>query len=309
MPFFEKKKILLIHIPKTGGTSVEKYFSKKFNEPLDANSLYFGYYHDKIQGILDNYRKKWKQKLLIKKKARHSRKNFVDLQNMIVDNDNIENSTRDNIPEFRYFKKIRLSKEIKHSLQHLTWLEIQNNKDILFDDKNHQCCVSSDPYDRNEYEIITIVRNPYDRIISELLFRRILTAETLKQPALVYYKLKKFFENEDESFDNHKLPQYKFIVDDKGCILENITILHTETLTDDMRRIGYDDFNHHFQVSKCNFKSGITKYSNALNSESIKIINLYYKRDFELFNYSFLNYQPNNIQCPQCLSGNCLLHS
>ena len=50
-----------------------------------------------------------------------------------------------------------------------------------------------------------------------------------------------------------------------------------------MHRIGYIDFNHYFQISKCNVPSGKTKYSNYLNAGSIELINNYYKRDFELF--------------------------
>lgn len=42
MPYFKNDNInlLFIHIPKTGGTSVEAYFSKNYNIPLDNNSLY-----------------------------------------------------------------------------------------------------------------------------------------------------------------------------------------------------------------------------------------------------------------------------
>ena len=72
-------------------------------------------------------------------------------------------------------------------------------------------------------------------------------------------------------------------------MIENITILHTETLTQDMHRIGYVDFDHHFQVSKCRISNGKTKYSNILNGDAINLINTYYKRDFELFNYDFLD--------------------
>ena len=42
MPYFKNKKnnILFIHIPKTGGSSVEAYLSKKMNIPLNNRSLF-----------------------------------------------------------------------------------------------------------------------------------------------------------------------------------------------------------------------------------------------------------------------------
>ena len=73
-----------------------------------------------------------------------------------------------------------------------------------------------------------------------------------------------------------------------GDIAQNITILHNETLTEDMHKLGFIDFNHHFQVSKCRIQRGVTKYSNCLNKDSINLINTYYKRDFELFGYNYL---------------------
>ena len=41
MPYFKNNKInlLFIHIPKTGGSSLEKYFNVKFNIPLNKKSL------------------------------------------------------------------------------------------------------------------------------------------------------------------------------------------------------------------------------------------------------------------------------
>ena len=43
MPYFKDNNIniLFIHIPKTGGSSLEVYFSKKFNIPLNNKSLFF----------------------------------------------------------------------------------------------------------------------------------------------------------------------------------------------------------------------------------------------------------------------------
>ena len=42
MPYFHNTdiNILLIHIPKTGGTSLEHYFSSKYDIPLNNDSLY-----------------------------------------------------------------------------------------------------------------------------------------------------------------------------------------------------------------------------------------------------------------------------
>jgi len=288
MPYYSTNKILLVHIPKTGGTSVEKYFSKKFNLPNAPSQLYFSYYDNTIQDEITKYRKAWKRQLYIKKKHEGNTSRSFQRVSSFTSVTSLEDTSREDIPEFKIFKKVRLSKELHHSLQHLTWSEMREHKDILWDDTNDHVIISDNPYDRNEYEIMTIVRNPYDRIISELLFRNMLTMNTINSPKIVYTKLKKYLENHDEVFDNHKLPQYLFLIDDMGNIIENVTILHTETLTEDMERMGYIDFNRFDQVSKCRTISGITKYSNYLNREAIELINAYYKRDFELFGYSFL---------------------
>ena len=42
MPYFHNKDVnlLFIHIPKTGGSSLETYFSKKFNMHLNDSTLF-----------------------------------------------------------------------------------------------------------------------------------------------------------------------------------------------------------------------------------------------------------------------------
>lgn len=263
MPFFAKNKLLFIHIPKTGGTSVEKYLSSKMNTKLDIDSLYFRYSPTTIQSEVDKNNHLWK----INSEKMKSKKNEY------------------NIPEYRMFKKVSLVKELGHSLQHLTWLELQQSKDILFG--KYQEVVSKNVYERNQYEIITIVRNPYDRVVSDLLFNRIINETNIMNPEIVNRKLKKYLEKND-SFDNHKLPQYLYIVDEHGEIIENITILRTESLTHDMKLIGFADFNYNLQTSKCNIEPKETKYISALNRDSIELINKYYKLDFEMFGYKIL---------------------
>ena len=44
MPFFQDRDtaVLYIHVPKTGGTSVEQYLSRRFRAPLGERTLYSG---------------------------------------------------------------------------------------------------------------------------------------------------------------------------------------------------------------------------------------------------------------------------
>ena len=291
MPFFEKEKILFIHIPKTGGTSVEKYLSMRTRTVLGPNSLYLRYYSNTIQSELDKYKRLWKtrQQLLT---TSNTNKNIFKLKNTALTPNSIENdedsdNKNNNLIEYRMFKRVRLMKDLEHSLQHITWLEMQEHKNILWDTDKQRDIVSNDLYQRNDCEIITVVRNPYDRIISELLFNGILTADTIRNQSGVYRKLKKYL-SKDDSFDNHKLPQFMFITDKHGELIENIIILRTETLTADMKHIGFVDFNYNLQSSKSNLVPKETKYSAALNKKSIHLINQYYRRDFELFGYTIL---------------------
>lgn len=208
MPYFKNNdiNILFIHIPKTGGTSIENYFSSKFNIKLNNESLFL-YINKDIQ-----------------------------IKNNII---------------------------INSSLQHITYKQIiEYNKvfNINF----------------NNIKIITIVRNPYERIISDLFWYKKINVNSSKEE--IFNIIELYILSID--YDNHNIPQYTFITNENKELISNIHILHTETLKNDMVNLGYTDFN-----SYDNIGDKTLNYYNYLNNYSIKLINNFYHYDFILFNY------------------------
>jgi hypothetical protein len=207
MPYFRNKEVnlLYIHIPKTGGTSLEKYFSCKFKIKLDTKSLFM----------------------------------FLDK----------ESAKRLNI---------------QSSLQHITYETIKKHaKELGVDFKN--------------IKVITSVRNPYERAVSDLFHFKLISKTTSKED--VFAALTKFIKL---PFDNHSLPQYVFVTDSNTRLIPGIHILRTESLTRDMHSLGYTDFNIHNNVTKG--KENI-KYYDLLNNDSIELINRIYDEDFRIFGY------------------------
>ena len=215
MPYFKTSNIniLLIHIPKTGGSSVEYYFSKKFGIPLNQKSLY-----ERLS------------------------------------------------PEI--IEKNKLT--INSSLQHMTFQTILNNNNYFNIDFNNNI---------NELEIITIVRNPYERIISDLFFMgRIFQHNTNEE---IFVKMQIYLNSSNVNTDNHNLPQHVFIKDNTNNMIPNIKILKTETLNKEMYSLGFTDFNLVVNPNRY----GKINYYDYLNNDSIKLINDFYDEDFRLFGY------------------------
>jgi hypothetical protein len=211
MPYFKNDDInlLFIHIPKTGGTSVEKYFSKKYNIPLNKKSLY------------------------------------------VIDPDK--------------FKKTH-NLNINSSLQHIIYEKIIKYKKYF-------------KIDTNEMKILSIVRNPYDRIISDLFHYKYIDLKSSKKE--VFEAIKNHIINNK---DNHAIPQFLFVTDENRKLIDNIQILRTESLNDDMYKLGYTDFNNH-DNKRADKKDSKINYKKFLNKLSIRLINNYYHNDFVLFNY------------------------
>lgn len=217
MPYFEDLNILFIHIPKTGGSSVEKYFEKKINKKLSKNLLY---------------------------------------------------------------SKTEKFNEM-HSYQHMTFNEILKNKELLKININ------------DETFIFTIVRNPYERIISELFFRKMINKSSC--PKYVEKKIINYLKSK-ETYDNHKIPQYSFIIFENGIINNNIKIMKTENLNNNMKNLGFNDFEN---IEELKTHRNNLDYYSYLNNNSIKIINEYYLSDFIIFDYEQINmiesFKNNNI--------------
>jgi hypothetical protein len=208
MPYFYDPRrnlnLLFIHIPKTGGTSIEKYFSEKYNIPLNRDSLW----STLRRGVTPNHL----------------------------------------------------------AFQHQPYSMLLKHQDFF---KVHFT---------DNLKILAVVRNPYERIISDLFHFKFIDKNSSREE--VTNAIKKYFVSDLIMLDNHKTPQHEFVTDEKGELIKGIQILKTESLNSDMYDLGYNDFNHFDQVNKTP-----VNYYCYLNAESIQSINYYYEKDFLLFGY------------------------
>jgi len=209
MPYFHNSSVnlLLLHIPKTGGTSLQYYFRNKYGILLNRYSLYTYQKHEFFEGI---------------------------------------------------------------SFQHQTYKSIKENRGYF-------------NVDFDNLEIISVVRNPYHRIISDMLFVKMISEDTTPDEVLNKLKDEYLPNMYNSEHDNHRIPQYMFLLNENYELLKNVTILKTETLSEDMKKIGYVDFeNHHYKTSIHR------DYMDFLNEMSINLINKYYEKDFQYFDYKML---------------------
>jgi len=203
MPYFPKKHILFIHIPKTGGSTVENRLSQN-----DKKLLYSG----KTNNLLP---------------PPHN----------------------------------------KISLQHQPYTTLRKYKNI--------CKINFN----KKLRLLTAVRNPYTRTVSDLLYQNIINKSESDEE--VFKKLQIYVKRND--LDNHNIPQYKFITDNDGNLISRCTIIKLESLNKNMLQYG-------FKIIKTQNK-GIESQNNYfkyLNDDSIKLINTIYEKDFVLFGYDMI---------------------
>jgi hypothetical protein len=128
--------------------------------------------------------------------------------------------------------------------------------------------------------LFAIVRNPYERIISEFKYRVLKCNDINKfiKKNLGIYKKNKFI------LDSHFIPQSEFIYGNPPCN----EILRFENLKEDfeklMKKYNYPKMkllNHNKSIEK-------TITIKNLNKKSINLINEVYKEDFKNFGYKML---------------------
>lgn len=223
MPYYRAIHLFFIHIPKTGGTSIESFLNKFCNQELFTVTPLHA---DKPQ----------------------IRQSIISKSSVLPNE----------------FKKI--------SYQHQTYSTIYKHR-LKFN------------IDFDGIKMLAVVRNPYHRALSDLFFFGLVDNKSSKND--VYEALQKFVHSEPSTYDNHNIPQYKFVCDEYDNIVPNITILKTENLTEQMKQIGFV-----YDEPILNKGGAKHNYDALLNIKSIRLINNIYKRDFAEFGYHTL--QTNN---------------
>ena len=139
--------------------------------------------------------------------------------------------------------------------------------------------------DLNDYTILTCVRNPYERVLSDYKwcdrgFNNILDFCKFIKTTIKIKKKYDFMLFDSKYYINHLLPQYEYI---NNTSLK-VNILHIENINESFNKLFPDTILCHEN------KTHHTDYLSFFKDkeECIQIINEIYKIDFEKFGYDML---------------------
>lgn len=199
MPVYRKHKAIHIHIPKTGGTSIEKYFGQQFN---------------------------------------------------------IRNSN----PQFLWGHD-RSRKLVMHHLSCQQILDLNYLDRKTFDD----------------FFKFAIVRNPYDRLVSEYHWS---PAWREKYPRF-YQFIAALPENIKET---HLIPQYQFVCDQDNKIMVD-QVIKQENYQKEVGEMMKSRFNINANTGKHYNSRAHKPWRSYFGRPEFDIVNKIYQKDFEMFGY------------------------
>ena|ERR1700747_2923151 len=140
----------------------------------------------------------------------------------------------------------------------------------------------------DDYKIFSIVRNPFDRAVSDFYCcnsefeKKPITEKNIDVLRNTFDEfLDKYFTS-GLKYDNHSDPQHIYLIDNDSNLIPNIIIMRFENLDNDFKQLNLGDLSKH--VNKSNNK--INNYKDYYNESSKQKVIDFYKKDFEMFDYS-----------------------
>jgi hypothetical protein len=212
---YEYFDVLLLHIPKTGGSSLEQYFlSKSTSSPPGAKLTYHNLYGE--------------------------------------------------------------HKDYPVSFQHFTYRMIR------------ECAERGDQFFRDvdlrspRLKIITVLRDPVRRAVSEMNFHfKVLNKPQVKTWEKMDTSLPDLLTGASKNeFDNHRIPQCEFLLEAPSDII----VLNTESLTEQLHKLGFVDFAHNEEVgTRVGSQQGGNRATDVSLPLSLDKVTNYYRADYEFF--------------------------
>jgi hypothetical protein len=126
-----------------------------------------------------------------------------------------------------------------------------------------------------------VVRNPYTKMISNYNFLNKNENNNINE--FIKYYINKFKKNNKINQHHYFIPQYKYL-------MNNLEVLYFENINNDFKNFCKKHSLKDMELPKINVSNNKKKITiNDLDNESIKLINEFYSKDFELFNYEKIN--------------------